>query len=94
MGTLAGMTANPARFDRLATWMATASGAAELQIVGMYKLAGGAIQQNWHIEILANGGVLPAPVRLSCARMRRHQLANRAAAPKNLRFCLLLMLPA
>ena len=51
------MTANPARFDRLAAWMATASGAADLQIIGMHKLAGGAIQENWHLEILANGGV-------------------------------------
>ena len=51
------MTANPARFDRLAAWMATASGAADLQIIGMNKLAGGAIQENWHLEILANGGV-------------------------------------
>ena len=51
------MTANPARFDRLAAWMAKASGAADLQIIGMHKLAGGAIQENWHLEILANGGV-------------------------------------
>ena len=51
------MTANQARFDRLATWMATVSGAADLQIIGMHKLAGGAIQENWHLEIVANGGL-------------------------------------
>ena len=55
--------------------MATASAAADLQIIGMHKLAGGAIQENWHLEILANGGVFAGTVRLNLPPMRRHQLA-------------------
>jgi aminoglycoside phosphotransferase (APT) family kinase protein len=45
-----------ARLTRLREWLAAASGDASLRIAKARKLSGGAIQQNWALEVETSGG--------------------------------------
>ena len=44
-----------ARRDRLTAWLQGASGQADLAITGMALLSGGAIQQNWAVDVAFGG---------------------------------------
>lgn len=58
------MTQVPPRFDTLADWLARESGASDLRLTAMHKLAGGAIQENWHVELVVDGGVFAGVTQL------------------------------
>lgn len=49
------------RFDRLPGWLAQATGADAAQITAMSRLSGGAIQENWLLDVRFDGGRLPGP---------------------------------
>lgn len=50
--------------DALAAWLADRSGAGSVVITDLRKLSGGAIQENWLISAVADGGSLDGPVDL------------------------------
>lgn len=56
--------------DALARWLASETGAAEVTVVKMALLAGGAIQENWVLDIVCRGGRLDG----------RHELVLRTDA--------------
>ncbi|WP_111430303.1 phosphotransferase family protein [Rhodobacteraceae bacterium DSL-40] len=49
------------RFAALGPWLAEALGAQRVEITGMSKLAGGAIQENWSLDAICEGGSRPGP---------------------------------
>ena len=90
------LTTNPA----LAVWMAGALGAAQAQVTGARKLSGGAIQENWALDVLADGAqhalVLrrDAPATIGASRSRAQEYALLEAAhaagvlvPRPVGFC-------
>lgn len=46
------------RFDSLGDWLAAAAGAASARITAMSRLSGGAIQENWLLDVTLDGGRL------------------------------------
>jgi hypothetical protein len=52
------MTGLLPRFTGLADWLADQTGADALTIDSITKMAGGAIQENWHLEVTISGGRL------------------------------------
>ena len=52
------MTGLLPRFTGLADWLADQNGADALTIDSITKMAGGAIQENWHLEVTISGGRL------------------------------------
>ena len=64
------MTGLLPRFTGLADWLADQTGADTLTIDSITKMAGGAIQENWHLEVTISGGSLDgagALVPTSCS---------------------------
>ena len=49
-------TLDPARLEALSVWLRETTGAAELRIVAADRLAGGAVQENWRLDIDIAGG--------------------------------------
>ena len=90
------LTANPA----LAAWLATALGAAKAQVTAARKLSGGAIQENWALDVTAGGAThalvlrRDAPATIGASRPRAQEYALLAAAhaggvrvPRPVGFC-------
>lgn len=46
------------RFDRLADWLAQATDAASARVTALSRLSGGAIQENWLLDVTLDGGRL------------------------------------
>ncbi len=49
-------TLDPSRLDGLATWLATTIGAKSVRIIAADLLAGGAVQENWRLDVEVDGG--------------------------------------
>ena len=49
-------TLDPTNLDPLATWLAGAIGASRVEIARAELLSGGAVQENWRIDVTVNGG--------------------------------------
>ncbi|HMB76676.1 MAG TPA: phosphotransferase family protein [Kiloniellaceae bacterium] len=49
------------RFDRLSPWLVAQLGAGRVEIGAMTKLSGGAIQENWLLDVVCEGGQRPGP---------------------------------
>ena len=49
-------TLDPSNLDPLATWLAGAVGAGRVDIARAERLSGGAVQENWRIDVLVDGG--------------------------------------
>lgn len=49
-------TLDPSNLDPLATWLARAVGAGRVDIARAERLSGGAVQENWRIDVLVDGG--------------------------------------
>ncbi len=60
--TVSGMLADEAARERLARFIAEASGARSARILRAEPLRGGAIQENWRIDIDCEGGTHPGPL--------------------------------
>ena len=61
--------------DALACWLASETGAAEVTVERMALLGGGAIQENWGLDIVCRGGRLDG----------RHELVLRTDAASRVR---------
>ena len=49
-------TLDPTNLDPLATWLAGAIGASRVEIARAELLSGGAVQENWRIDVTVDGG--------------------------------------
>jgi len=56
--------------EALARWLAAETGAAAVTIERLALLGGGAIQENWALDIVCTGGRLDGRHEWCCARMR------------------------
>ncbi len=65
------MTLSLERRDALAAWIAAATGAEAVDILQLERLGGGAIQENWALDLACRGGGLDG----------RHELVLRTDAP-------------
>ncbi len=90
------LTANPA----LADWLAGVLGVAEARVTAARKLSGGAIQENWALDVAAGGKVhalvlrRDAPATIGASRSRAQEYTLLAAAhrggvmvPRPMGFC-------
>lgn len=96
MGTVSGFPRMPA----LARWLAGALGAGEVTVAGAEKLSGGAIQENWRLDVTADGTPRALVLRrdaaatIGASHSRRDEFALLSAAwaagvrvPRPLAFC-------
>ena len=52
------MGSSEASGPAVAAWLAAATGAAAVAVTGMERLGGGAIQENWGLDVVCRGGRL------------------------------------
>jgi len=85
-------TLDPSNVAPLTTWLAASLGAENVEIVGASLLSGGAVQENWSIDVAVTGGPMAgrqawvlrtdAAARIALSRDRASKFAVIAAAHK------------